>query len=323
MFCSNCGNEVAESMQFCPECGSRIIKNIAEANVAEAITTDATKKPEDNKLYDVIVIIDKKIHSKIVMYLVTARGINMQNALKYAKGKYCVIGEKLSADEAFALAEKFEAEGAVVDIAESGVPYDPRSFSKDAGGISTDAAAARDPKKIKNRKLAATIIDFIGAISIALACVFTIFLPILKYGENTTSMLSQSILYIKGIIGNGFTFDIFAILRIVPVFCFAYVVFIAFRSIIPVFKKLKTLIGFNKNFVLREKPENVEQFLKNRKNSFNDKLLYELIGNYLMFYFITGVSGFNVPLIVTVGVLAVVYFVLNFIAKKLFNSVGA
>lgn len=77
MFCSNCGNNVADNANFCNKCGAKIITDISSSGNADEIVNNLKKSIEDNTL-------EKNINVKVAV-----QGISAD--LKSANGSYDAV----------------------------------------------------------------------------------------------------------------------------------------------------------------------------------------------------------------------------------------
>lgn len=314
MYCYSCGKEVGDDMQFCPSCGANLNKNAPQAS----------NTSDDSKLYDVVLLDAGRARIHLIKHLNSVYGMDMASANRLLSSDNCIIAEGLPFDAALELATKFEAEGAKVDVKENGVPYVPTVIPTPTKENSKPHAPTPEQKKTvptdkKKKHFKAAILDFAASATIAIACLLVIFLPLFKFTDNSTSMFKIAINYIKS-----FDFENFnaqQLIKILPLVAFAYVVAMTVRAIIPCIKKAGTLLRFDEKYVEIEnaKPENVEQFLKNRKFS-QSTILYELLGDITVFYFTSRAVGLDVAFAAICAALIVASFICGLVSKAVTRS---
>lgn len=316
MYCFNCGKEIANGMNFCPFCGTRI-------DTSAALPKNESAK--ENKLYDIILLESGNAKLNLIKHVKETHGLDLSEATKLVGSNLPVISENLSFDAAIELATKFEEQGAKLDVAEHGLPYTPPTLTTQTSpppksSIKADpraTSATADSRKKKH--LAARIIELSSEIVFSIAALLVMFLPTVSFDESKISMVKyvlQTIPKIKSL-------NIYSVYYLFSIIAFVYVLIIAIRSIIILVRCAKRVVSFETVYateVLDAKPENVETFLKNKKRSHRG-MAFELIGDALVFFFSCGYISTKIPAgLIVVGVIIVIHLILNAVAKHISQS---
>ena len=307
MYCYKCGKEVSTDMKFCPYCGTSVL--------ATATSTETVGQTvNEDKLYDIVLIDLGKQKVKVLKDLTVILNISLSDASMLVSQKYCRIAERLTFDNAFEMAAKFENDGVVVEVVENGVPYTPKVISS-INSKSTASKRQPDMAKHKKRHLITAIFDLASAACITLSCLFVFFLPLFSTIDGNTSMFNRCAYILKEI--DLSEINSYTLYIALPVLFAAYIVAIGIRAVFALVKSIKKVANFEVVYerdILNAKPENIMTFLENKKRAANT-LAFELVGDVAFFYMISGYPTFIMSRVILCAVFIAASYVCQTVAK--------
>ena len=294
-------------MAFCPSCGARL------------------SGEKENKLYDVILVDAGKSKMKIIKDLRTITGMSLSDSVRLVDSGSYRIKCGVSYEEAFAIVEEFEGYGAEVDLVESGEKYEKPKAQSVGGTAARSYTMEKDGVRAKHRRVA--ILELITRSVLALSPIFALFLPLFTaYGGAGYSMFDYSVSVIK----NTRLDDIDVsnipslIFSLIPIILFACMISLLVRALISAVKSANKVFKFDEYYetkILNAKPENVAEFLKNKKALLSaGKIFAEIFSDVIIFRMITAYSSVSVPIAVVVLVPIIIGFILENITKAVRNK---